>query len=109
MTWTVELLDHRVEDEVRALPADMRARLSHLSVLIEEFGPVALRFPDARHLEGDLWELRIRGRDGIARAIYVAVHRRRVVIVHAFVKKSQKTPSRALNVARERAKEVKHG
>jgi phage-related protein len=59
-----------------------------------------------KHLEGRLWELRITGRDGISRAIYVTAAVRRVVIVRVFVKKTQKTPPRELEIARQRAKEV---
>jgi len=59
-----------------------------------------------KHLEGKLWELRLKGKSGIARAIYVTLTGRRVVIVRAFVKKTQKTPLKELDVARERAKEL---
>lgn len=67
----------------------------------------AMHEPYVKHLEGKLWEMRMRGRDGIARAIYVTATGERVVVVHAFVKKMQKTPATALAVARERAKEVR--
>jgi phage-related protein len=60
-----------------------------------------------KHLEGDLWELRMTGRDGISRAIYVTAQGRRVVILRAFIKKTQKTPPRELALARQRAKEVR--
>ncbi|RED34408.1 phage derived Gp49-like protein DUF891 [Rhodopseudomonas thermotolerans] len=60
-----------------------------------------------KHLEARLWELRITGRDGISRAIYLTAAGRRVVVVRAFVKKTQKTPPRELAIARERAKAVK--
>ena len=60
-----------------------------------------------KHLEDKLWELRIRGRDGIARAVYVTAIKRRVVIVRVFVKKTQKLPKHELELARQRAKEVK--
>ncbi len=50
--------------------------------------------------------MRMKGRDGIARAIYVTTHKRRVVILHAFIKKSQKTPRAAIDRALARAKEV---
>jgi len=59
------------------------------------------------HLDGKLWELRMSGRDGIARAIYVTASGRRVVVLRAFAKKSEKTPPRELEIARQRAKEVK--
>jgi phage-related protein len=53
-----------------------------------------------------LWELRLTGKDGIARAIYITATGRRVVIVRIFVKKTQKTPPREIELARQRAKEV---
>jgi phage-related protein len=63
--------------------------------------------PYVKHLDGKLWEMRMKGRDGIARAIYVTAQGERVIVLHAFVKKTQKTPQRALEIARERAKEVR--
>lgn len=57
-------------------------------------------------LEGKLWELRITGKDGIARAIYVTASGPRVVILRLFVKKTQKTPQRELELARQRPREV---
>ena len=46
------------------------------------------------------------GRDGVARAIYVLAHERRIVILHAFVKKTQRTPPGAIRLAAERAREI---
>lgn len=106
MTWTVEFLDARVEREVEALPAGMQARFLRIVELIEAVGLPSVGAPHIKHLEGKLWEMRMKGRDGIARAIYVTATGRRVVVVHAFVKKSQKTPKPALELARERAKDV---
>jgi phage-related protein len=59
-----------------------------------------------KYLGDKLWEMRLTGRDGIARAIYVTASGRRVVILRTFVKKAEKTPKRELELARERAKEV---
>lgn len=96
-----------VDAEIAALPADMRARLTRLSNTIEEVGFSGLPRDAMKHLEDKLWELRITGRDGISRAIYVTASGARVVIVRVFVKKTQKTPQRELEVARQRAKEVR--
>lgn len=60
----------------------------------------------SKHLEGSLWEMRMRGRDGIARAVYVTAMGRRVVVVRVFVKKTQKTPRREIELALRRATEV---
>jgi phage-related protein len=74
--------------------------------MIEEFGLGRMRDPHVKHLRGPLWEMRMRGRDGISRALYVAAAGQRVVIVRVFVKKTQKTPSREIELALSRAKEV---
>lgn len=96
-----------VEAEIKALPKDMQARYLRLVELIEAYGPQALGMPHARALEAKLWELRMKGKDGIARAVYIAASERRVVILHAFVKKTQKTPRRAIETAKRRLKEAK--
>ena len=107
MAWTVEALNETVLAELRAFPKDMRAKLEHISAMIASFGLQKMREPYVRHLEGALWEMRLIGRDGIARAIYVTASGQRVIIVRAFRKKTQKTPRSELELARNRAKEVK--
>jgi phage-related protein len=106
MTWVVELLDSRVRDEMEALPADMKARFRRIVELVQGHGLEQIREPYIKHLEGPLWEMRMKGRDGISRAIYVTARGRRVVVVRVFVKKTQKTPRREIDLALERAKEV---
>jgi phage-related protein len=84
----------------------MRARFVRIARLIEEFGLEKVGFPHLKHLEGPLWEIRLAGRDGIARALYVTAWEHRVVVVRVFIKKTQKTPRREIDVALERAKEI---
>jgi phage-related protein len=106
VVWRVEILDKRVERELDALAVDIRQRFLRIVELIELHGVAAMHEPHVKHLEGKLWEMRMKGKDGIARAIYVTAERERVVVVHDFTKKTQKTPARALDVACTRAKEV---
>jgi len=103
----VQVLNAAVAQEIAALPADMRARLARLIGLIEQIGFEALPRDSVKHLEDKLWELRITGRDGISRAIYVTAAARRMVILRVFIKKTQKTPTRELEIARQRAREAK--
>ncbi len=105
MTWTVETVS-AVDAEIEELPMALRARLVRLLEVVENVGVNALRAPHVRHLEGKLWELRVKAREGIARGIYVTVTGRRIVVLHVFVKKSRKTPQRALKTARERMRKV---
>ena len=105
-TWTVETPNPTVDDEIEALPSDMKARLVRISELIETEGLEKIGMPYVRHLEGPLWEIRLRGRTGIARAVYVTVSVRRVVVVRVFVKKTEKTPRREIDLALRRAREL---
>jgi phage-related protein len=106
MAWTVETLNATVDAEVNALSADMRAHLTRISFMVQEFGLEQMREPHVKRLRGPIWEMRLRGRDGIARALYVAATGRRVVIVRVFVKKTQQAPNREIDLALSRAKEV---
>ncbi len=106
MTWRVETLNATVDEELDALPADMRARIGRIGQLIATVGLERVGAPHVRHLTGPLWEMRFSGRDGIARALYVAAKDRRVVVVRAFVKKTRRTPRREIELALRRAGEV---
>jgi phage-related protein len=106
MAWRVEPLNAAVEAELLALPADIQARYLRIVELLEAFGPHQVGMPHVRALGGKLWEIRMRGRDAIARAIYIGTTGQRVVVLHAFVKKSRQTPRQALDLARRRAREI---
>jgi phage-related protein len=106
MSWTVETSNETVDAEVEALPEDMRARLAHIAKLIEEKGLERMGEPHVKHIEGRLWEMRLQGRNGVSRALYVTAVGRRVVIVRVFVKKTEKTPRREIALALSRAKSI---
>jgi phage-related protein len=106
MAWTVETLNDAVDAELEQLPVDMLARFRYISQLIEEFGLERVREPHVKHLQGALWEMRMKGKDGISRALYVAAVGRRVVVVRVFIKKTQKTPKREIELALKRAQEI---
>jgi phage-related protein len=103
--WSVEYLPAAADEEA-TLPVDMQARLARMIDVIRRAGLTNLTRDWVKPLEGKLWELRITGKDGIARAIYVTASGPRVVILRIFVKKTQKTPQRELELARQRAREV---
>jgi phage-related protein len=106
VAWTVEVLNDTVRAEIRALPADLRARFVRLGDRIRQTGLVGLSEPHVKHLDGKLWEMRLMGRDGIARALYVTAIGERVVVVRVFIKKTQKTPQTEIDLALQRAKEI---
>ena len=107
MAWTIETLNETVDTELAELPADMRARLVRVSELIESVGLPNVKEPHVRHVRGQLWEIRLKGKAGIARALYVTARAQRVVILRAFIKKTEKTPTGEIDLALQRAKELK--
>jgi phage-related protein len=72
MDWRVVVLNDVVAAEIEALPVDIRARLAWIVKLLETNGPLRVREPYVKPLGDKLWEMRMKGRDGIARAIYIA-------------------------------------
>ena len=107
MSWTVETLNETVDAEVEVLPEDMRARLARIALLIEQKGLERVGEPHVKHIEGRLWEMRMTGKSGISRAIYVTAVSQRVVILRVFIKKTEKTPRREIDLALVRAKLIK--
>ena len=96
-----------VDAEIKALPADQITKFIHIGNLIKEFGLQRVRESHVKHLEDALWEIRMKGRDGISRALYVVAKPKRVIVVRVFAKKTQKTLRREINLALKRAEEVK--
>jgi phage-related protein len=106
MSWIVEFLNEDVKTLLSLLPKDIRASFERIVSLIQSEGLEQVHEPYVKHLEAKLWEMRLKGRSGIARAVYVTAIGKRVVVVHVFTKKTQKTPRRELETALKRAKEV---
>ncbi len=106
MRWTVLFQDEIVALEYDAQPDDIRAKFNRISQLIESVGLERVREPYVKHLEGKLWEMRMKGQDGIVRAVYVTASGRRVIVVRFFTKKTQKTPRSEIAMALKRARDV---
>lgn len=105
-TWSFTYVSNEAKAELDALPDDVRASFERIVRLVQMMGLERVREPYIRHIEDKLWEMRLRGRDGIARSLYVTATGRRVVILRTFVKKTQKTPQREIKLALRRAEEV---
>jgi phage-related protein len=106
VTWRVVTLDERVDIELDALPKGLRAKFLHIAELLEDLGPFQVREPYVKALGNKLFEIRMKSHEGIARAIYTPASEQRLVVLHAFVKKTAKTPPSALRTAEKRAREV---
>jgi phage-related protein len=108
MGYSIVYFHSRVKAEIENWPVGILADYARIVELLTEFGP-NLRMPHSRAMGGGLFELRPRGREGIGRAFYCFAVGQRVVILHAFVKKTQETPEQELRIARKRMKEVQNG
>ena len=108
MNYSIDYYHSRVKEEIEGWPDGILADYARIIELLMEFG-ANLRMPHSRALGGGLFELRPRGREGVGRVFYCFVVGQRVVILHAFVKKTQKTPEQELKIARKRMKEVQNG
>ncbi len=106
--WTIVYYNERVKRDVLAYPAGILADYLRLLDLMQEFG-ADLRMPYSRAMGNGLFELRPKGREGIGRVFYCTHVGRQVVVLHAFVKKTQETPQHELRIAQTRLREVRHG
>ena len=108
MAYQIDYFHQRVLTEVESWPVDVLADYARLIELLAQHGP-SLRLPHSKAFGDGLFELRPRGRSGIGRAFYCFLLGKRIVVVHAFIKKTQETPDKELKLARKRAKELQHG
>ena len=104
--WRVSFLNDVVISELDAQPADIRAKFLRIVALIESRGLTEIHEPHVKYLGDRIWEMRMSGRDGIARALYITAVGKRVVVLRVFSKKTEKTPHREIELALIRAKEV---
>lgn len=107
MNWTVTFYSDRVEAEILALPAGFLARFIRYAEKMERYGP-DLGMPHTKAMGDGLFELRLKAAEGIARVFYCTLVGKRVVMLHQFIKKTDKTPAKELNVARMRKKEIEN-
>ena len=106
MNWKITYYSESVQEEILAMPAGFLARFLRYADRMEAFGP-DLGMPHTRAMDDGLFELRLRAAEGIARVFYCTMVRKEIVILHQFIKKSDKTPARELSTAKRRMKEIK--
>lgn len=107
MTYTIDYYSDAVRLDIDALPHTLRARYAGMTARMVEHGP-HLGEPHTKAFGNGLFELRLTGAEGIARVFFCTLINRRIVMLHSFVKKSEKTPPRERRIAETRLQEVKH-
>jgi len=105
MDWEILYYNVEVQDTLSSWPAGIRAYYARITERMQVYGP-NLGMPFTRSLGQGLFEIRTRGKEGIGRAFFCTVIGRKIVILHAYIKKSQKIPARELEIARSRLEHV---
>ena len=106
MNWQVTFFSPALEKEILDMPAGFVARFVRYAERMEEHGP-DLGMPHTRAMSKGLFELRLKSAEGIARVFYCTIVAPRIVMLHQFIKKSEKTPRKELEIAQRRMKEIK--
>jgi phage-related protein len=105
MEWQIKYYNQKLEEDILNLPDGLLARYLKLTDLMCEFG-ANLGMPHTKALDGGLLELRVKGKEGIARVFFCTKIGKKIIMLHSFVKKSQKTPKNQLRIAKTRMSEV---
>jgi phage-related protein len=106
MNWTIAYYSKSLQEEILDMSAGFLGRYLRYSDRMEIFGP-DLGMPHTRAMGEGLFELRLKGAEGIARVFYCTAMGKKIVILHQFIKKTNKTPPGEIAKARRRMKEVK--
>ncbi len=105
MTWEIEFFNESVEAETLSLPPKILAKILHIFEMIEIAG-AQLGEPYTKPLSNGLFEIRAKAKEGIGRSIYCYQKEKKIIILHSFVKKDQKTPKKAIEISLKRKKEI---
>ena len=107
MDYTITYYSEAVQEQIIDLPDTLAARYIVLTRRMVALGP-NLGEPHTKAVGDGLFELRLKGAEGIARVFFCTMIGKRIVILHSFIKKTARTPKRELDVAQTRLKEIKY-
>jgi len=105
MSWSIEYYSDKLARMILKMPSGLLARYIHVSDLMLKFGP-NLGKPHTRAMGEKLFEMRLKSKEGISRIFYCTKIGKKIIILHFFIKKTQKTPTKEIEIARKRLVEV---
>ena len=105
--WKIIYYDEKVEKDLLDLPDTLLARYLRLSELMMNYGP-NIGMPHTKALRQGLFELRLNGKEGIARVFFCAFAKKNICMLHCMIKKTNEIPLQDLRLARSRLKEVEN-
>ena len=105
MKWNVTIFNQQVSLEIKSWPKGILGKYLRIVDLISIHGP-NLGPPITKPLKNGLFEIRVKAKEGIARAFFCYYHKNEIVVLHGFIKKTNKTPKKELEIALKRMKEL---
>ncbi len=106
MSWEIKFYDDNVMKAILNWPIGMKSKFTHISELLKIHGPLETRMPFVKPMGRGLFEIRATGKEGAGRAFFCMLIAKQIMILHSFIKKTQQTPIKELEIARRRMKEV---
>lgn len=110
MRWTVKYHE-KLEEWLDALPVEIKAKILRIVEMLVRYEPHNIKEPYVKSVKGykKLFEIRAKGKDGIARVFYFTMSGKRIILIHGFIKKTTKTPKKEINIALKRMEEMQDG
>lgn len=107
MSWSIAYYDDALQQAILDLPKDLQARYIRITerMLVEG---ADIGMPHTRAMSKGLFEIRLKGKDNIARVFYCTMKGKQIIMLHCFIKKTEKTPKRELEVGYQRMREVQN-
>ena len=105
MSWKITFFNLKVKEETLNFPDGILANLLHILEIIEKFGPNVGK-PYTASMGQGLFEIRARGKEGIGRSMFCTLKGKEIIILNSFIKKTQKTPKKEIDIARKRMREI---
>jgi len=107
MKWKTSFYDQKVMEAILKWPIGIKAKFTNIVELLEYHGPQEVGMPFVKAMGNGLFEIRARGKEGIGRVFFCMAIDKKIIILHSFIKKTQQTPKKELDIARRRMQEVK--
>ncbi len=109
MRWTVEYYRDKdckepAADFIDSLHHEARAKVFRLIKLLKDYG-VLLKEPYTKQIRGKIRELRVKDSHGAVRVLYFTYTGKRFILLHGFIKKTDKTPEKEIEIAEKRMKD----
>ena len=106
--WELVILNESAQQEILQLSPDLKNKFLRITELLIRLGPNNVGMPHIKHIDNKLWEIRLSGKVNIARSIYFLAHKKKIIILHTFIKKTQETPRKAIEIAKNRMREINY-